>query len=232
LERPIPFSALLFDTLSDSSIPGLLAGAPADVVVLERIARGAGATRWFVLHDPEELGVLVSRLSPGSSVSFYFDGRLAASRYDLSVRSELLAIAELDGDAVIGRLGVDQIELDVEFVAGPAELEEYESQLLPWRDGHLRALSRARQRRGACRDRRRPRPRRRRPTSSPLIPAAPSLLPDGPGSTARRPSVSAAIVGVCELDQDCGHLPRLGRRELDRVAFGRDGFDRNAAARV
>jgi hypothetical protein len=131
LKRPIPFSTLLFDTLSDSSIPALLAGAPADVVVLERIARGAGATRWFVLHDPEELGVLVSRLSPGSSVSFYFDGRLAASRYDLSVRSELLAIAELDGDAVIGRLGGDQIELDVEFVAGPTELAEYESQLLP-----------------------------------------------------------------------------------------------------
>jgi hypothetical protein len=72
---------------------------------------------------------LAGRLSPGSSVSFYFDGRLASSVYDSSVGRALLAIAVQDGDAVIGRLGDDQFEINVDFVASPAELEEYASEL-------------------------------------------------------------------------------------------------------
>jgi hypothetical protein len=128
-EDGIPFRAVALDALRATAAPQLVVDAPAGAVVLERIARGAGATRWFRVGDERDLEQLAGRLSPGSAVSFYFDGRLASRVYDLSVGRRLLAIAAQDGDAVIGRLGDDQFEINVEFVSGPAELEEYASEL-------------------------------------------------------------------------------------------------------
>jgi hypothetical protein len=60
----------------------LLVRHPTGAVVLERIARGAGATRWYSLRDPEKLHALAERLTPGSSLSFYFDDRVRAREYD------------------------------------------------------------------------------------------------------------------------------------------------------
>lgn len=128
-EDGILFPELALDALRATAAPQLLVEAPAGAVVLERIARGAGATRWFGLGDETDLKQLAGRLSPGSSVSFYFDGRLASGVYDSSVGRTLLAIAAQDGDAVIGRLGDDQFEINVDFVASPAELKEYASEL-------------------------------------------------------------------------------------------------------
>lgn len=113
-----------------TAVPELL-GRPNGAVVLERIARGAGATRWYRLRDFEQLRSLTKRLSPGSSVSFYFDDRVRAQEYGGEVREGILRIAESDGDAVVGTLKADAIELDVEFIAGPSELEEYAESLTP-----------------------------------------------------------------------------------------------------
>ena len=125
----IPYASLVLDVLSESQVARLIANASSPVVVLERIARGAGATRWFALDDPDQLVLLAQSLSPGSSVSFYFDGRLASHAYDVAIANAVLTIAEQDGDAVIGTRGSDEIQLDVEFIAGPSEIEEYESRL-------------------------------------------------------------------------------------------------------
>ena len=73
--------------------------------------------------------LLEQRLSPGSLVSFYFDGRLAGDVYGPAVAEAVLGIARKDGDAVIGRVEDAELELDVEFVAGHAELEQYASAL-------------------------------------------------------------------------------------------------------
>jgi hypothetical protein len=164
-EDGIPFPALALDALRATAVPQLLVEAPAGAVVLERIARGAGATRWFRLGDERDLEQLAGRLSPGSSVSFYFNGRLLSSIFDSSVGGALLAIAAQDGDAVIGRLGDDQFEINVDFVAGPAELEEYASELPSGAEVIYGPVPRNGQRRARGGGARPSRPRRRRPTS-------------------------------------------------------------------
>jgi hypothetical protein len=122
---------LVGDAIRGTSVPQLLGRAANGVVVLERIAGGAGSTRWFLLRDAAELTDLEQRISTGSLVSFYFDGRLATRRYDREVASTVLRIADQDHDAVIGRLRRGEIEIEVEFVAGPSELHAYESRLAP-----------------------------------------------------------------------------------------------------
>jgi hypothetical protein len=67
-------SALARGTIEASAVQRLLAQHSA--VVLERIARGGGSTRWFFVQRPDQLEALAAALSPGSSVSFYFDDRI------------------------------------------------------------------------------------------------------------------------------------------------------------
>jgi hypothetical protein len=119
------FRVAVRDAIGATAVPRLLAGGSREAVVLERIARGAGSTRWFLVGDIEALAVLEQRLSPGSRVSFYFDGRLARGVYGPSVAEAVLDIAGMDGDAVVGRVQDADVELDVEFIAGRAELEDY-----------------------------------------------------------------------------------------------------------
>jgi hypothetical protein len=94
-------------------------------VVLERIARGGGATRWYILCEPEELGQLAATLQPGSSVSVYFDDRLKFGAIDEEARASIAAIAERDGSAVIGAVTHGSIEIDVVFPSAPAEVDEF-----------------------------------------------------------------------------------------------------------
>jgi hypothetical protein len=63
------------------------------VVVLERLARAAGATKWYVLFNPAQVEEIAGGLSPGSSVSFYFDGRLEIAPYGSDVARIVLKIA-------------------------------------------------------------------------------------------------------------------------------------------
>jgi hypothetical protein len=45
---------------------------------LEKIARGAGQTRWFLLSSVDDLEVVVSAVRPGSAVQLYVDPAVAA----------------------------------------------------------------------------------------------------------------------------------------------------------
>src|SRR6266851_6330964 len=49
-----------------------------------------------VLNDVRQLDELAMRLSPGSTLSFYFDGRLAPREYDSSIATEIVRIATRD----------------------------------------------------------------------------------------------------------------------------------------
>src|SRR3954454_19051692 len=105
------YQAIALDAIERRGVPDLLERrAGAESLVLERIARGGGATRWYVLRGRADLETLASRLRPGSRVSFYFDDRFERRGYNEVARAAILAIAEEDGDAVVGVVGDEDIE--------------------------------------------------------------------------------------------------------------------------
>jgi Enolase C-terminal domain-like len=81
-----------------SVVEKLLGSRPA--VVLERIARGGGATRWYWLTTVDDLQGLCDKLSPGSVISFYFDERIKYTPLDDEVTVRILDIAAATGDAL------------------------------------------------------------------------------------------------------------------------------------
>ena len=121
-------------TISDSPIPRLLTTRPA--VVLERIARGGGTTNWYHCADPTQLNAVTARLNPGSVVSFYFDDRIAYSRFTSDLRQQMLDLMDSlrgqpgeTGEIVVGRLNADQLRIEVDFPSGPADLDEVTAHL-------------------------------------------------------------------------------------------------------
>lgn len=115
-------------TTVDQTLGGVrerLDTAPGGAVVLERIARGGGATRWFVCHDRGALDAIAARLSPGSVVSFYFDDRIDERRFEPGLRSEVERIVRETGEAILAQLGPDSLELEIEYVTALSEFDEY-----------------------------------------------------------------------------------------------------------
>jgi hypothetical protein len=117
-----PYAAVAIDAIRSTGAPRLLEGHPA--VVLERLARAAGATRWFAIQGPHQLEALADKLSPGSCLSLYFDDRIRRAPFTEDVAEKILRIAAEDGDAVVGQLGPDGLEIATEFVAGRSELRD------------------------------------------------------------------------------------------------------------
>lgn len=62
-------------------------------------------------------------------VSFYFDGRIRYETFDDDTAGEILDLAVQHGDAVVGTLSEDALEILVDSVAGPNELSEFRSAL-------------------------------------------------------------------------------------------------------
>jgi hypothetical protein len=94
------------------------------IVVLERLARGGGATRWYVADDTSQLRDVVSRLRPGSCVSFYRDGRIKRAPFGDEVEVELMEDIVRDGDALLGWRIPGIPELAMEVVSGPMDMSE------------------------------------------------------------------------------------------------------------
>jgi len=116
-------NAIVRATLERTPISSLL--DKREAVVLERIACGAGSTYWYYCADQRSFETIKLELQPGSLVSFYFDGRLKKALYSKEVKEEILKIAEAEHDAVIGRLTDDGIHIEVDFVSGTADLDEF-----------------------------------------------------------------------------------------------------------
>lgn len=110
------FAEIARRTIEASGAVPLVAARPA--VVLERVARGGGATRWYWLRTTDDFGGLYEALSPGCVVSFYVDDRIEWAMPTPKMRQRVLAIVASDGDAVVGRLGADGLELIVDYVGG------------------------------------------------------------------------------------------------------------------
>jgi hypothetical protein len=124
-----PYASLALRAIEATAVPRL-AGEHA-AVVLERLARGGGATRWFFIKGSEELIALADRLAPGSSLSFYFDDRIALKPFGPEIAEEILRVVAKDGDAVVGRLAPDGLEIAVDFVAGRSDLQVISTSLGP-----------------------------------------------------------------------------------------------------
>ena len=113
---------LMLAAIGVTPVARLLVGRSA--VVLERLARGGGATRWYFIAGETELPALAAALAPGSAVSFYFDGRSRRCRLGDDAVDLILDLVHAHGEAVVGMLTSDGVEIDVEFVCGVGDLSE------------------------------------------------------------------------------------------------------------
>ncbi len=93
------------------------------VIILERVARGGGATRWFYCRSMAEVVALLPSFRPGSRVGFYFDDRIRREPFSDEVGEQINAIATATGEVFLGRdrLGEPELEMDV---YSPEELPE------------------------------------------------------------------------------------------------------------
>jgi hypothetical protein len=96
----------------------------SDAVVLERIARGGGATCWYYCRDHDHLGRIEEMLSPGSVVSFYFDGRLRRSGYSSRLLDDINEVLKERGEVVVGSLATDGLRIEASIVVSSEDLRE------------------------------------------------------------------------------------------------------------
>lgn len=86
---------------------------------------GGGRTVWYYCQGKHQLETLEALLSPGSVVSFYFDGRIRNALYSPELRSIIERIITETGDAVLGLLNKDGLHIDDEIVAGSNGIIEF-----------------------------------------------------------------------------------------------------------
>jgi hypothetical protein len=93
-----------------------LIGATPQVVVVERLARGGGATRWFSCGTIEEVEQLLPDLRPGSRVGFFLDDRIRRERYSHTVEEMIWGELADVGEVFVGRVRPSSLELDVQLL--------------------------------------------------------------------------------------------------------------------
>jgi hypothetical protein len=108
--------------IRSTPVPALLARQPA--VVLERIARGGGATNWYLVRSVEDIAQLNTLLSPGSDVTFYFEKRFVEETVDSAFAERVAGQVARAGELVIAVPSARSIVLTAMLVAGPVELSE------------------------------------------------------------------------------------------------------------
>lgn len=123
------FTAVVHRMLVEAAVHQRLRDRAA--VVLERIARGGGATRWYYCPDGMTLDSLEADFRPGSKVSFYFDDRILRVPFSQELRKDIEIIVSRYGEAVVGVAREHDSLIDVEFVAGPTDLAEVMDVAIP-----------------------------------------------------------------------------------------------------
>lgn len=103
--------------------------ASKECVVLERLARGGGATNWYLCRDIPTLEMIQRDLAPGSIVSLYFDDRIRRSKKSPQLAMAVEKIIAETGDAIVGVLGEDGFHLNAETVVTRGELPELMSSI-------------------------------------------------------------------------------------------------------
>lgn len=119
------WSSLVRQALVDRGVYERLRTAAHAAVVQERIARGGGATDWFVVTDERQLDVVADQLRPGSAVSFYFGDQFTRATYTAEVHAELLQIMRTTDVVVALDPPPGEVLLDWDFYNSPRELAEF-----------------------------------------------------------------------------------------------------------
>jgi hypothetical protein len=109
------------------------------IVILERLARAGGATRWFFISSQPMLEDVFDVLSGGSSVSFYFLGHLHVEVDDDATRQAMFGEITRSGELVLGYPAQGNSQLEMAIISGPSELTEClilhpEGSLVVWGD--------------------------------------------------------------------------------------------------
>jgi hypothetical protein len=107
-----------------------------DAVVLERIARGGGATNWYYCADESALAIIEMRVRPASELLFYFDDQIKKAVYSAEVKQAVHKInADIKDappgtrDIVFGTLAQDDVAIDMIIGISNKELDEWEAEL-------------------------------------------------------------------------------------------------------
>jgi hypothetical protein len=116
-----PFKELVLAIVGRTPVVAALKGRVA--VVLERIARGAGMTKWYSCCDEAELRAIAGELRPGSVVSFYFDGRIAKEAQSSELEKRLSDRAA-GSETMIGFLKGNGIDIDMSIASHPEDVAE------------------------------------------------------------------------------------------------------------
>jgi hypothetical protein len=125
---PPPFGPVAFSAIDRAGVgPGL---TKHRAVVVERLARAAGSTNWYLIELPDQLDQLSRRVAPGSTISFFFDERIAEADLDHGSRTAILEIAQEDGDAVVA-YRTHGIELVADYIGGLGDLDGFAADLPP-----------------------------------------------------------------------------------------------------
>jgi hypothetical protein len=123
------FLAFVRAALAGTPIRDLLTSNAA--LVLERIARGGGRTEWYYCSGPAGLEVVERQLSPGSAVSFYFDGRISSSSISPQLAADIFTLIHRVGEIVVGVLAEDGVKINVDFPSSTEEVTELMSTTSP-----------------------------------------------------------------------------------------------------
>lgn len=91
-------------------------------IILERIARGAGAVSWYVCDCEAALDAISTRFKPGSVVSFYFDDRIKTCRAEDLPLDDIDAIIGHTGECVVGRVADNGIDIDAFGLCAASEV--------------------------------------------------------------------------------------------------------------
>src|SRR5690242_5896116 len=102
LRRGDAFTSIVRATLAATPIAEHLRYGPA--LVLECLARGGGAINWYYCHNLTGMALIEEELSPGSVVSFYFDGRMRHAVHSAAVAGDLERAIATNGEVVVGIL--------------------------------------------------------------------------------------------------------------------------------
>lgn len=104
------------------------------VVVLERLARAAGAARWYFAEDEAALEHVYEHLRGGSNVSFYFSRHLHVGTDDEDARQKMFSEITRHGELILGYPVPGDPEFEMAIISGPSELTEH---LMLHPEGHL-----------------------------------------------------------------------------------------------
>jgi hypothetical protein len=109
---------------SDSTIVRRFGQPWREIVILERLARGGGAAKWYFVRSQDELVHVLDLFRGGSCVSFYFANQLRVEADVDSARQRMFDEITSAGELVIGYPSEGETELSMQIISGPAELSD------------------------------------------------------------------------------------------------------------